>query len=59
MITTSLPCATENNREYHLRYRGKEIERIRQVFEGLQPINLTRTSEYGTWMTMYTYENGK
>ena len=40
-------------------FDGREIERTRQVFEGLQPTNLTRTSEYGSWVTMYTYENGK
>jgi len=60
MITSSLPPAQRKtivNTTYDI--EGREIERIRQVFEGLQPINLTRTSEYGTWMTMYTYENGK
>lgn len=37
---------------------GKEIVRTRVVYDGLRPINLTKTDGYGTWITFYTYDKG-
>jgi|GEM_PF-1054552 len=40
-------------------FDGKEIVRTRVVYDGLRPINLTKTDEYGSWLTFHTYDEGK
>jgi hypothetical protein len=29
------------------------------VYDGLRPINITKTDEYGSWLTFHTYDKGK
>lgn len=60
-IVTTSPAPDKQKTIVHIKYdsTGIEIVHTRQEFDGLKPINLSRTDEYGSSLTLYIYEKGR